>query len=165
MMRKKHKRNGCIIACHRLIHNVIKMSFSHPQRGVKNKKRASKKKEAFPSVNGLRWGRSEDKKKLNSEMEFKYHFHFNTFLLCHTFSNFLKNWKQHRKKRYIYMIIAVEREFVLLSFKHTFIHDSMSKDSSLESKNLFFFPLNLLLPFNLYYFYYRKKYISQKTYW
>lgn len=90
MMRKKHKRNGCIIACHHLIHNVIKMSFSHPQKRRKNKKRAAKRKKHFPSVNGLRWRRRRKReRKANREMEFKYHFHFNTFLLCHTFSNFL----------------------------------------------------------------------------
>ena len=63
MMRKKHKRNGCIIACHRLIHNVIKMSFSHPQK----KKRKNKKKEAFPICEWLKMREGRFGVKMNEQ--------------------------------------------------------------------------------------------------
>lgn len=32
--KRERDRNGCIIACHRLIHNVIKMSFSSAMKNI-----------------------------------------------------------------------------------------------------------------------------------
>jgi hypothetical protein len=43
------------------------MSFSHPQKRRKNKKRAAKRKKHFPSVNGLRWRRRRKGKEKRTE--------------------------------------------------------------------------------------------------
>lgn len=72
-----------------------------------------------PICEWLKMEKEGEDKKMNSEMEFKYYFHFNTFLLCHIFSNFLKI-ESSIENKYLYDNCSQEKICTLVV--QTFIH-------------------------------------------